>query len=89
MEGRKKGRKEVSKKERKKYNTSVDKTTLYLYTKIVYFVRATCFDHIRSTSDPQRRQIEEFWICILGGPEDNLIRSKHVALTKYTILVNK
>ena len=22
------------------------------------------------------------WICLLGGPEDDLIRSKHVALTK-------
>ena len=28
-------------------------------------------------------------ICLLGGPEDDLIRSKHVALTKYTIFVYK
>jgi len=26
---------------------------------------------------------------LLGGPEDDLIRSKHVALTKYTIFVYK
>ena len=29
------------------------------------------------------------WICLLGGPEDDLIRSKHVALTKYIIFVYK
>jgi len=49
-----------------------------LYTKIVYFVRATCFDLINNS-----------WICLLGGPEDVLIRSKHVALTQYTIFVYK
>ena len=37
-----------------KYNTSVDNTTLYLYIKIVYFVRVTCFDLIRSSSGPPR-----------------------------------
>jgi len=46
-----------------KYNTSVDKTTLDLYTKIVYFVRATCFELIRSSSGPPRRQIQ----TILGS----------------------
>jgi len=35
-----------------KYNVSVDSTTLYLYTKIVYFVRAICFNLIRSSSGP-------------------------------------
>jgi len=40
-----------------KYNVSVNNTTLYLYTKIVYF-RATCFDLIRSSSGPPRRQIQ-------------------------------
>jgi len=44
-----------------KYNTSVDHITLYLYTKIVYFVRATCFDLIRSSSGPPRRQIQEMF----------------------------
>ena len=34
-----------------KHNRSGDNTTVYLYTKIVYFVRATCFDHIRSSSE--------------------------------------
>jgi len=29
------------------------------------------------------------WICLLGGPEDDLIGSKHVALTKHTIFVYK
>jgi len=29
-----------------KYNMSVDNATLYLYTKIVYFVRVACFDLI-------------------------------------------
>ena len=106
-----------------KYNTSVDNTTLHLCTKIVYFVRATCFDLIRSSSGPPGRQIQELcsialwdpkclqlvnhlgshnalwdpkcltsckhlgshnamehnsWICLLGGPEDHLIRLKHV-----------
>jgi len=28
-------------------------------------------------------------ISLLGGPENDLIRSKHVALTKYTIFVYK
>ena len=42
-----------------KCNTSVNNTMLYLYTKIVYFVRATCFDLIRSSSGPRRRQIQE------------------------------
>ena len=115
-----------------KYNTSVDNTTLYLYTKIVYFVRATCFDLIRSSSGPPRRQLQlldlsswrawewpynvetcrpdkifgsvfleglrmallgrnmspwqNIWICLLGWPEDDLIMSKHVALTKYLYL---
>jgi hypothetical protein len=41
------------------HNTSVDNTTLYLYTKIIYFVRATCFDLIRSSSGTPRRQIQE------------------------------
>ena len=58
-----------------KYNTSVDNTTLYLYTKVIYFVRVACFDNS--------------WICLLGGPGDDLIRSKHVAQTKYTIFVYK
>ena len=47
----------------------------YLYTKIVYFVRTTCFDLINSFSGPPRRQIQELLrICLLGGPEDNLIK---------------
>jgi len=52
-----------------KYNTSVNNTTLYLYTKIVYFVRATCFDLIRSSSGPPRRQIQELFMfhCIVGS----------------------
>ena len=73
---------------------------IYLYTKIVYFVRVTCFDLIRSSSGPPRRQIQELFvcsyvninnscICLLGRAEDDLIRSKHVALTKYTIFVYK
>ena len=33
--------------------------------------------------------INNTWICLLGGYEVNLIRSKHVALTKYTIFVYK
>ena len=33
--------------------------------------------------------INNAWICLLGGPEDDLIRSKPVALTKYTIFVYK
>jgi len=27
--------------------------------------------------------------CLLGGPADDLMRSKHVALTNYTIFVYK
>ena len=52
-----------------KYNTSVDNTTLYLYTKIVYFVRATCFNLIRSSSGPPRRQIQELYMfhCNVGS----------------------
>jgi len=46
---------------------------------------------------PPRRQIQELFMfhhivgsqMLLGGPEDNLIRSKHVALAKYTIFVYK
>ena len=86
---------------------SVDNTTLYLYTKIVYFFRATCFDILRSFSDPPRREIQDLlmfhcivgsqmqwninnsWISLLGGPEDDLISSKHVTLTKYIIFVYK
>jgi len=51
-----------------KYTTSVDNTTLYLYTKIVYFVRVTCFDLIRLSSGPPRRQIQELFMfhCIVG-----------------------
>jgi hypothetical protein len=50
--------------ERCKYknNTPVNNTTLYLYTKVVYFFRATCFDLIRSSSDPPRRQIQELFV---------------------------
>ena len=33
--------------------------------------------------------INNSWSCLLGGPEDDLIRSKHVALTKYTLFVYK
>jgi len=49
-------------------NTSVDNTTLYLYTKILYFVRATCFDLVRSSSGPPRRQSQEMFTfhCIVG-----------------------
>ena len=52
-----------------KYNTSVDNTTLYLYTKIVYFVRATGFDLIRSSSGPPRRRIQELFMfhCTVGS----------------------
>ena len=48
---------------------SVGNTTLYLYTKIIYFVRATCFDLIRSSSDPARRQIQELFMfhCIVAS----------------------
>jgi len=41
-----------------KYNVSVNNTTLYLYTKVVYFVRAICFYLIKSSSGPPRRQIQ-------------------------------
>ena len=36
---------------------SVDNTTLYLYAKIVYFFRATCFDLLRSkhVSEPSHK----------------------------------
>ena len=37
-------------------------------------------------ADPR---VNSSWICLLGGLEDDLIRSKHVALTKYTIFVCK
>ena len=52
-----------------KYNTSVDNTTLYLYKKIAYFVRSTCFDLIRSSSGLARRQIQELFMlhCIMGS----------------------
>jgi len=61
-----------------KYNTSVDNITFYLYTKIVYLVRATCFDLIRSSSGLPRRQIKEsLGSVFLEG------------LTKYTIFVYK
>jgi len=33
--------------------------------------------------------INSCWLCLLGGPEDDLIRSKHVVLTKYTVFVHK
>ena len=36
-----------------------------------------------------QRNVYNSWICLLGGPEDDFIRSKHVALTKYTIFVYK
>ena len=40
--------------------------------------------------DPtMQRNINNSWIRLLKGPEDDLIRSKHVALTKYTIFVYK
>jgi len=29
--------------------------------------------------------INNSWICLLGGPEEDLIRSKQVALTVYTV----
>ena len=45
-----------------KYNTSVDNTTLYLCKKIAYFVRTTCFDLIRSSLGPPRRQIQELFM---------------------------
>jgi len=52
-----------------KYNVLVDNTTIYLYTEIVYFVRATCFDLIKSSSGPPKRQIQELFMfhCILGS----------------------
>jgi len=52
-----------------KCNKSVDNTILYLYTKKVYFVRATCFDFIRSSSGPPRRQIQELFMfhCNVGS----------------------
>jgi len=43
-----------------KYNKSVGNTTLYLYTKIVHFFRATCFNITRSSSGPPRREIKRF-----------------------------
>jgi len=45
-----------------KYNTSVDNTKLYLHAKIVYFVRAICFDLIRSSSGPPRRYLHELFM---------------------------
>ena len=60
-----------------KYNSSVDNTTICLNTKIIYFVRATCFYLIRSSSAPPRRQIQDlFTFHCTGGPEDDLIRYK-------------
>jgi len=57
-----------------KHNTSVDNTILYLYIKIVYFVRATCFDLISSSSGPPRRQIQELFMfhCISWVRRDQL-----------------
>ena len=54
-----------------KYKPSVDNTALYLYTKIVYsyFVKATCFRLIRSSSGLPRRQLQELFMfhCIVGS----------------------
>jgi len=46
---------------------SVDNTTLYLYIKIIYFVRATCFDLIRSSSGPPRRHPRVVYVSLHCG----------------------
>ena len=50
-----------------KYNT-VDNTTLYLYTKIVYFVRVTCLNH-KVILRPSKKHIQELFTfhCIVGS----------------------
>jgi len=61
---------------------SVDNTTLYLYTKIVYFVRTTCFDLIRSSPGPPRRQIQElFMFHIIVGSQ--MLTSFYYRSVKY------
>ena len=75
-------------------------TTICLCTKIVCFVSETCIDLIRSSSGPNAYNLQAFGIpqcnetqttriCLLAGPEDDLVKSKHVALTKYAIFVYK
>ena len=50
-----------------KYNMSVDNKTHYLYTKIVYFVRATGFDLIGSSSGPPRRHSRVVYVSLHCG----------------------
>ena len=47
----------------------------------------TSLTTLGSIWDPtMQRNINNSWICLLGGPEDDLIRPKHVALTKVLFL---
>jgi len=60
--------------------------TTYAAAYVFYtFLTKTC-KHLGSHNAMKHKQL---WICPLGRPEDDLIRSKHVALTKYTVFVYK
>ena len=60
-----------------------------LYTiKIVYFVRATCFDLIGSSSGPPRRQIQDLCMfrCIVGSEMLTIVCSRIVKyMSLYTL----
>ena len=61
---------------------------IYLYTKILYFVRATCFNLIRSSSGPPRRQIKALFMyhCILGS-ESLQVCVIYIFIYSYTKIV--
>ena len=61
-----------------KYNTSVNNTTLYLYTiKIVYYqgdMFRPLLGHLQALWENRSKNVDSSWICFLRGPEDDLIK---------------
>jgi len=60
--------------------------TTYAAAYVIYASLTKTCKHLGSHNAMKRKQL---WICLLGRPEDDLPRSKHVSLKKYTIFVYK
>ena len=57
-------------------------TQAYVFYFILCFIFYISVTILVSIWDPTMQwNTNSYWICFLGGPEDVLIRSKHVALT--------
>jgi len=57
-------------------------SSIYIRLRILFYILYSCNKNLVSIWDPKMQwNTNSSWMCLLGGTEDDPIRSKHVALT--------